>query len=72
MRGDTIACAECQGPMPLRRLTECGFDYCIPCGERTPRVTTYVLSASGFKNNGAELVPVDQHFANQQHNHVRG
>lgn len=70
-------CVDCGGTFPAARE----FDYCVPCSARrelpsSPRrpadAVVYVLSASGFKNNGAELVRVEQHFENQQHNHVRG
>lgn len=68
---DTIKCSECDNEMPLRRKTVAGFDYCIPCGAKKPG-DIYVLGASGFKNNGAEIVRVEQHIENQKHNHVRG
>lgn len=63
-------CTDCGEAFDARRP----FDYCIACARLPKRnkAVTYVLSSSGFKNNGCELVTVEQHFENQQHNHVRG
>jgi hypothetical protein len=67
-----VPCAECGKAMPERRLVEAGFDYCIACGERSPRHLTLVLSTSGFKNNCAELVTQERFTEYQRDNHVRG
>lgn len=68
---DCCYCSDCGKQFPYRRR-EAGYDNCIVCASAHPIVDTYVLSASGFKNNGAELVRVEQHFENQRDNHVRG
>lgn len=69
--GDTVPCSECGEDMPLRRLTEARYTYCIGCSEGKPG-EMYFLNTSGFKNNGAEIVRADQHYEFQQHNQVRG
>lgn len=70
-------CVDCGDDFPVAR----DFDYCVRCSalrerpsspKRPADAMTFVLSASGFKNNGAELATIEQHFENQQHNHVRG
>jgi hypothetical protein len=68
---ESSLCADCGKQFPFQRF-EAGYENCLACSQANPIVDTYVLSASGFKNNGAELVRVEQHFKNQQDNHVRG
>ena len=68
---DLINCVDCGGEMPLRRLTEAGFDYCKDCSKHKTG-ETYFLNTSGFKNNGAEIVIASRHYEFQQDNQVRG
>lgn len=68
---DTTTCVDCGGEMPLRRLTDAGFNYCIDCSTSKPG-ELYFLNTSGFKNNGAEIVIASRHYEFQQDNKVRG
>ena len=64
-------CRDCGESFNPKRAA-LGYDNCLACSAANPIVDMYVLSTSGFKNHGAELVRPEQHFEHQKDNHVRG